>query len=425
MRDSVALPRRYGIDRVRSDVIIIGGGVVGLACANALLDAGRSVTVLERETVGCGASRGNCGLITPSHALPLNRPGMVRKVLKWIGKADAPILLRPRLSWEAVTWGLRFMRNCRPERMLSSLLGRAALLEVSRDMYSAWIAAEEIACEWEELGLLEVFATDAGQAEADEIYGQLEEHGLVSERLDRAALLEHEAALRDDLTGARLWARDAHLRPDRLVDEFERRVREKGAVIEENCPVDDVLTEGGSVSAVVTAAGAREAGHFVLACGAWSPKLGRAFGVKLPVQPGKGYAITAERPDPCPRYPLLLREANMGVTPWPSGLRLAGTMEFAGFDGRLRRARVEALRAGATRYLKQPPPAGGEEWFGYRPMSPDELPIIDMLKTNAVVATGHGMMGVSMAPATARLVAELVTGAEPFVDPAPYRADRF
>jgi D-amino-acid dehydrogenase len=425
MRDSVALGRRYGIECVRSDVIIIGGGVVGLACANALLDAGRSVTVLEREGVGCGASHGNCGLITPSHALPLNRPGMVRKVLGWIGKADAPILLRPRLSWEAVSWGLRFMRNCRPETMLSSLLGRARLLEASRDMYSEWIAAERLACEWEELGLLAVFATPEAQAEADEVYGGLEQHGVVSERLDSAALLGHEPALRDGLAGARLWARDAHLRPDRLVAEIERRVREKGAVIEENCPVEGVVTDGARVTAVVTAGGPREADQFVLACGAWSPKLGRAFGVKLPVQPGKGYAITSGRPDPCPRYPLLLREANMGVTPWPSGLRLAGTMEFAGFDGKLRAARVEALRAGAKRYLKQPPSAGGEEWFGYRPMSPDELPIIDRVKANAVVATGHGMMGVSMAPATARLVAEFVTGTKPFVDPTPYRADRF
>lgn len=386
-------------------MIVVGGGVIGLACANALLDAGRSVRVLERETVGSGASHGNCGLITPSHALPLNRPGMVRKALRWMWRADSPILVRPRLDREFLAWGLRFARNCRLDRMHATMRGRAQLLETSRELFVELIEKDGLDCEWETHGLLEVFATTAA-LEADAPTQQwLEQHGVRSEPIDR--LLEFEPALRDDLAGGRWYPRDAQLRPEQFVAELARVVRAKGARIEEKCAVGN-LEE-------------LQAGHVVIATGAWAPELCR-----VPVQPGKGYSITAARPEPCPRRPLLLHESNMGVTPWPSGYRLAGTMEFAGYDARLRRPRLDALHAGARRYLRHGPVEATEEWCGWRPMTPDELPIIDRLpqRPTVICAVGHGMMGVSMAPATARLVTDMVVGAEPFVDPAPYSLAR-
>jgi D-amino-acid dehydrogenase len=144
------------------------------------------------------------------------------------------------------------------------------------------------------------------------------------------------------------------------------------------------------------------------------------------MQPGKGYSITIRRPDPCPTTPLVLAEPSMAVTPWPSGLRLGGTMEFSGYDSTLRRKRLDALYRGGRRFLR-----GDlnrevfERWCGWRPMTPTELPIIDRVPRleNLIVATGHGMMGVSMAPATALLVRALVTGEDCGIDPAPYRID--
>ena len=160
----------------RADVIVIGGGVIGLACANALLDAGRSVHMLERKALGCGASHGNCGLITPSHALPLTRPGMVRKVLRMMWRADSPIFFRPRLDLEFLAWALRFARHCSRESMLTALRGRGPLLESSRELYVELIEREGLRCKWETLGLLDVFATAAAREEAEPGHRLLEEH---------------------------------------------------------------------------------------------------------------------------------------------------------------------------------------------------------------------------------------------------------
>ena len=412
----------------RAEVVVVGGGVVGLACARELLERGRSVRVLEAGRVGAGASHGNCGLVTPSHALPLTRPGMVRQVLRWMTRADSPVYVRPRLDLSLVGWGLRFARHCTARGMGAALAGRAALLESSRELFVEWVERDGLACEWEPGGLLEVFATEGAAAEGEGARRLLEEHGVRSEALDADALRKLEPALRDDLFGARLWPRDAQVRPERLVAELARVVRERGGTIQEGVGVVDVETERGRVRGVVTDSTRVPAREVVLAAGAWSPTLGRRLGLKLPIQPGKGYSITSARPDPCPRLPLLLAETSMAVTPWPSGFRLGGTMELSGPNHVLRSVRLEALRRGAARFLRTPiGPGAQEEWCGWRPMTPDELPVVGPAPRveGLFVAAGHGMMGVSMAPATARLVGELVEGRTPFLDPRPYRVDRF
>ena len=411
----------------RTDVIVVGGGVIGLASALELLEAGRSVRLVERSHLGAGASDGNCGLITPSHALPLTQPGTVRQVLKGMWRASSPVLVRPRLDLGLLAWGLRFARRCNERSMMEAMNGRRALLDLSRALFPELVEREGLAVEWETLGLMEVFASEQARAAAEPVQRLLADHGIRSEPFEHDALLAREPALRDDVAGGSWYPEDAQLRPEALVRELARVVEAKGAIIEVATPVHGIETGNGRARGITTANGTIEADHLVLATGAWSPELGRQLGLRLPVQPGKGYSITMTRPEPCPTVPLLLSDANMGVTPWPSGYRLAGTMEFAGFDAALRRARLDALVKGARRFLREPLGEQGVEWCSWRPMCADELPIIDRAPRfpNVVVATGHGMMGVSMAPATAKLVAQLVTGAEPCVDPAPYALARF
>jgi len=392
--------------------------VVGLACARSLLAAGRSVRLIEAARVGQGASWGNCGLITPSHALPLTRPKMVRQVLGMMFQADAPIHVPLRFDLAFLSWGLRFARRCSQAGMLEAIRGRGALLERSRVLFDDW--ARELDCEWAADGVLEVFATEAARDHAAEAARLLVEHGVESTELDSEQLAAREPALRPGLAGARLFPRDAQLRPDRLVSELASKLRAAGGVIDEQRPVT-AIRKGG----VETSTGPVDADTVVVATGAITPRLLKPLGLKIPIQPGKGYSITTERPDPCPSIPLLLAEANMAVTPWPSGLRLGGTMELAGYDERLNRKRIDALRRGAARFLPAAEGAQPVEWWGWRPMTPDELPILDRVRPDLVLAVGHGMMGVSMAPATGEIIASLVTGAAPLLDPAPYRLGRF
>ena len=181
--------------------------------------------------------------------------------------------------------------------------------------------------------------------------------------------------------------------------------------------------ELGRVTHVQTSYGLRAANHFVLATGAWSPQLARTIRLKLIVQPGKGYSITMVRPEVCPDTPLILAEPSMAVTPWANRLRLGGTMEFAGYDDELRPKRINALTVGAEQFLRSDLSTPIEEyWCGWRPMTPNELPIIDRVPhiENLLLAVGHGMMGVSMAPATAALIRSFIADEDCDIDPAPF-----
>lgn len=414
--------------RNKADVLIIGGGVIGLACARQLLEEGRSVQLIERQDFGAGASHGNCGLVTPSHALPLNQPGALRRVIGWALRPGSPVAIRPRLDLGMIGWALRFLRSSRREGMERSVAGRAELLHLSRRLYDDWMADLGEACEWEALGLLMVFA-DPRSCEAEEAHHELlAAHGVTAQMLSRDELLAKEPALKDELAGGAWYSQDAHLRPDRLVAALARDVEARGAQITLGAEVTGFEFRGTRLAAVTTSIGAFVADQVVVAAGAWSGPMARQLGVSLPMQPGKGYSLTCQRPGVCPTQPMILEEVAMGVTPWASGLRLGGTLEFAGFDESLRPERLQLLRDAARGYLRELPAVGGaEEWCGLRAMTPDDLPVIDRIPRwdNALIATGHGRLGVSMAPGTGRLVADLITGKEPTVDPAPFALARF
>jgi D-amino-acid dehydrogenase len=205
-------------------------------------------------------------------------------------------------------------------------------------------------------------------------------------------------------------------------------VREKGGAIEEGVRVESIEREGTRVARVRTSRGDFSGREVVLALGAWSPQFAREIGLDLPIQPGKGYSITYTRPALCPRIPLVLKERSVCVTAWSSGYRLGSTMEFSGYDTSLNRTRLDAIRRGAAEYLIEPEgPAVVEEWYGWRPMTPDDLPMLGRAPRmdNLVLATGHGMLGVSMSAITGLLISEVVAGKAPSLDLAPYSAARF
>lgn len=202
----------------------------------------------------------------------------------------------------------------------------------------------------------------------------------------------------------------------------------KGVGIRENCEVQGWVQENGRARAVRTSQGELPADAFVVATGALAPLLQQHLGCKLPIQPGKGYSITMPRPAKCPAIPLIFEEHRVAITPMQSGYRIGSTMEFAGYDTSLNRRRLDALKAGATHYLQEPycePTV--EEWYGWRPMTYDGKPIIDRspAMNNVLVAAGHNMLGLSMAPGTGRLVAEILDGDKPHLDPTPYSLARF
>jgi D-amino-acid dehydrogenase len=410
------------------DVLILGAGVIGLACAHELLRAGRSVVVLDRTGVGAGASHGNCGTITPSHAPPLTMPGQLGKALRWMLQSDAPFYVKPTLDPALIGWMLRFARRCNWSDFKTVTRIKAELLQRSREQLAALVRDALLDCEFDELGTLYVFREQAAMDEAMWLPRALAEVGLTPEIWDGTRCRAREPVLNDSIVGGFYNPGDAHLRPDRYVDELARAVREFGGEIIAGETVQRLVGEGDRIASVHTDAREWRAREVVFALGAWSPALLSAIGVKLPQQPGKGYSITFDRPARAPRLPLVLKERSVCVTTWSTGYRLGSTMEFSGYDSTLNRTRLDALVRGAGEYLHEPAgPNRQEEWYGWRPMTYDDLPVIGRTARwrNLVLATGHGMLGVSLSAVTATLVGEVIAGVAPSLDISPFRVERF
>jgi D-amino-acid dehydrogenase len=337
--------------------------------------------------------------------------------------------VRPGVVLRNLGWFLGFARRCNRRDMMAAGRGIQALLSSSRSLFEDLIRAERLECEWETKGLLFVFQTHKAfdhYAHTDQLLTR--EFAMPAKRFDSDALAALEPALKPGMAGGYLYESDGHLRPDRLMSELRRVLLHLGVVIRENCDVTAFARDKGQ--AIAAGAGDEEfaADHFVIATGAWTPWLNHELGCLVPIQPGKGYSLTMPRPALCPAYPLIFEEHRVAVTPFASGYRLGSTMEFAGYDDRMNRNRLSILTDAAKLYLRDPlAEPVQEEWWGWRPMTSDGLPIIDRSPAmgNVLIAAGHNMLGLSMATATGKLVAEMLGAGPPHIDPAPYGLGRF
>jgi len=409
-------------------VLVLGGGVIGLASAWYLLESGRGVTVLDQGAVGSGSSHGNCGTLTPSHAAPLAQPGIPLQALRWLLRADAPLRIRPRWDPALAGWLGAFLRRCNWRDAAQSAAAKLPLLETSRQLIETLVREQDLDCEFAALGTMNVYRDARGFERARIEHERLAAHLPHYEVIDGAEAIAREPALKPGVAGAFFNPGDAQLRPDRYVDELARIVRARGGVIEEGARIERIVRDGGRIARVETSRGDFAGNEVVLALGSWSPRFARELDLRVPIQPGKGYSITYVRPARCPRIPLTLKEPSVCVTAWGSGYRLGSTMEFSGYDATLNRARLDALRRGAAQFLHEPEgPAVVEEWFGWRPMTPDDLPLIGRVPhiDNLVLATGHGMLGVTMSAGTGLLVSEIVGGRTPSLDIAAFSPARF
>jgi D-amino-acid dehydrogenase len=416
----------------RERVAVIGGGVIGAATAYYLATKGRAVTIIDRGEFGKACSHGNCGYISPSHVLPLCGPGAIKDAIKAILRPNSPFKIRARLDLSLWSWLFKFAKNCSREKMIATAHAKQALLKSSRALYADLVKSELPGVEWSADGVLFVYQTP-GEFEHYAATDQLlrNEFGLGARAIDSEELVAMEPALKPGLAGAWHYDTDAHLRPDRLMTAWKQRLTELSVEFREHCRVIDfepTASQDRALRVIVEKGDPIAAESYVVATGAWTPLLNSQLGARVPIQPGKGYSMTMSRPQICPKYPMIFEEHRVAVTPWPSGYRLGSTMEFTGYDASLNRKRLALLRNGATLYLHEPMGKPiTEEWSGFRPMSSDDLPIIGPSPRfeNVYVAAGHGMLGVSMAPATGKLIAELICRELPHIEPQAYSFRRF
>ncbi|MCG8567325.1 MAG: FAD-dependent oxidoreductase [Desulfobacterales bacterium] len=412
----------------RADVIVIGGGVIGLACAHYLRKKGLEIMVLERDEVGNGASHGNCGLLYFSDIYPLCQPGAVSQEILRTLQGCSPLYIKPTLNIKRLLWLLKFAANCTPEKTRSSAQSKHELLQYSLSLYGDILDLKGMDCDFADPGIFVVFKEKTNFDQYRDKADKLARTDLPYRQIFPGELSRLEPAISPDMAGAWFSPHDHLLRPDRLISCWKKHLREEGVAFVENCAVEDVQLSHGRISSLVTPQGEFSPDEIILATGAWSAPLAKQMKFKLPVEPGKGYSITMERPDLCPKYGCYFYEENVVATPWNSGFRLGGTMEFSGDNTRMNLKRLNKLAEAAGEYLSHSKwNMRTEEWTSLRPMTQDDMPIIGRAPgmENLTLATGHGMLGLTLATGTGKIVCDILTGEKAEVNIQPYSPMRF
>jgi D-amino-acid dehydrogenase len=410
-------------------VVVVGAGVIGIACAHYLVRAGYQVTVIDKGTIANACSHSNCGFICPSHVLPLAQPNQIRKALASFLDPKAAFRVKPRMSPAFWNWLWQFSKRCNKEHMLYAGSHLKSILDSSIGEYKNLISTLPLDVQWRESGLLYVMQTSKGMREFEESDRFLsEEFGVTAQRFEGAQLPDLDPALRAGLAGAFLYRDDAYLNPAQLCDAWTKSLLRDGVEFIENCSLRSLVKVRGRITRIDTEQRQLEAEHIVVAAGAWSTKFAKTLGCRIPIEPGKGYSITMQRPQRCPEYPMLFPEHHVGVTPFTHGYRLGSMMEFVGFDSSIPEHRVQQLKESAEPYLVEPhTEALTEKWYGWRPMTWDSLPIIGRVPDidNAYLATGHNMLGVSLATGTGRLISEIIQNKRTHIDSSAFSPARF
>ena len=411
------------------DVLIIGGGVIGVCAAHYLLEAGRQVTLLERDAVCSGCSHGNSGLVVPSHSFPLPMPGVIGQGLKWMLDPESPFFIRPRFDPALFRWLWRFRSASNHDHMTRSVSALVRLSQESIELYDQMISREQLDCGYERCGSFLLFRTPEGLKGGLEEARLLQQNGIAHRSMTGPEVHEMEPAIRPDINGGLFFARDAFMNPSKFVHALAARVKERGAAIEEQTEVLGMDCRSGHIERIHTPEGDYHPHQVVLAAGSWSSSLADDLPFALPVQPAKGYSVTFDNPGVRLTRPLIMAEARAGVNPMGSMIRVAGTLEMTGIDLNINMRRVKAVVRCVADYLDgiDEDLALQNPWCGMRPCTPDGLPVIGTPQSvsNLIVATGHAMLGMTLGPGTGKLVADLACDREPTTDPTPYNPARF
>jgi D-amino-acid dehydrogenase len=412
-------------------VLVVGGGVVGLSVAYFCARKGHRVTVVERdapERGGC--SFANAGMVVPSHFVPLASPGVVPLALKWMWNPESPFHVQPRFDAELFDWGWKLYRAATAEKAARAAPVLRDLHFASRTCFEEWATLWGNEFELVEQGLLILCNTDHGLEHETRAAEHARQLGVPAEVLTPAAAAELEPNIRMAISGAVYFRLDCHLTPARLMAVLRRELERAGVRLVYDTQVRGWRAGNARIDAVETSAGTFEADEFVLCAGIWSKELARDLGLSLPMQAGKGYSLTLESPPAQPRICAILSEARVAMTPMGRSVRFGGTMELTGIDETINPIRIGGIVKSVGRYYPDVTPSHLEHasiLTGLRPCSPDGLPYIGRFGrfANLSAASGHAMMGVSLAPITGKIVSEIISDEQPSCSIDALRPDRY
>jgi D-amino-acid dehydrogenase len=398
-----------------SKVLIIGGGIVGLTSAYYLQKKGYEVTILDKGDITDNCSFGNAGMIVPSHFVPLAAPGMIKQGIRWMFDSKSPFYVRPSLNANLINWGLKFMKHATAKHVSHSAEPLRDLSLLSKKLYEGLAKEPDFDFELTNNGILAFYKTEKAGEEEAHLAARAIELGLDMAVLSVDECRALQPDLKLDVLGAVHYRCDAHLYPTKLMNALLKYLTNNGVKIERGKEVDKIETAGNRIMKVFTGNQAWEADQYIIATGSWSPAVAKMADIKISLMPGKGYSFMEPEPQNRLTIPALLCEARVAITPMNSQIRYGGTMELDKINNRINMQRVKGIVESVPAYfpdLKPALPAEKDIWYGFRPSSPDGLPYIGRSekRENLVIATGHGMMGLSLGPATGLLVSQIVAG---------------
>ena len=403
------------------DVLIIGGGIVGLCSAYFLQKEGHKVTVLDKSDITSGASFVNAGYITPSHIIPLASPGMISKGIKWMFNSSSPFYMQPRWDTDFFKWSWYFHKSSTKEKVDLAIPLIKEINIISRELFTSIKNSGDLGdFQLERKGLLMLYKTDKEGEHEMQVAKKASYLGLEVSSLNKKELDTLQPNVTMNVKGAIHYECDGHTTPTEFMKKMLEYLKRSGVIIKTNEEVIDLSTENGRIIKVTTNKNDYSPEEVVLAAGSWSDNLSKKLNIKLPIQAGKGYRINVPRPTGI-TIPAILMEAKVAVTPMAEYTRFAGTMEFSGINDVIRKQRVEAIANATTEFYPEIKISEAEKLdakSGLRPVSPDGLPYIGKSSSlkNLTVATGHAMMGWSLGPVTGKLVSEIISDKKTSMD---------
>jgi D-amino-acid dehydrogenase len=413
-----------------AEILIIGAGIIGLSSAYYLRKQGHQVVILDKGDLQDNCSFGNAGMIVPSHFVPLAAPGMISQGIRWMLNSKSPFYVKPSLNKDLVSWGLKFMKYANDAHVASSAEPLRDLSLLSKQLYEDLSKEPGFDFGLVNNGILAFYKTEKAAEEEAHLAAAGRKLGLDMVVLNAAECKALQPDLELDVLGAVHYKCDAHLYPGKLMKALMSFLSKDGVKIIRNHEVTDIESDGSRITKVWTGDKVWNADHYVLATGSFSPALAKMAGIKLSIMPGKGYSFMEDDPDHKMTIPALLCEARVAITPMNGQIRYGGTMELAKMNDKVNLKRVEGILESIPKYftnLKPKMPQVDKIWYGFRPASPDGLPYIgrNTRLNNLVIATGHGMMGLGLGPATGLLVSQLINETKPTMNLQPFNPSRF
>jgi D-amino-acid dehydrogenase len=413
---------------MNKEVIIIGGGIIGLCSAYYLQKEGHSVTIVDQSNMDTGASYVNAGYLSPSHIIPLASPGMMKKGLKWMFNSSSPLYIKPRLDLDFLKWTWAFNKSCNPKHVKKAIPVIKDISVLSQELYDELKASPDFRFHYDKKGLFMLCQSEKVLDKEINVAKLALEQGLEVNILSKTEVQKLEPNIKVDCIGAVHYLCDYHTTPHEFMEDMKIYLKAHNVTFLTNEKVLDFTMKGEKIMEIQTNKQTLTADEFVAASGAWTAQLSKKMGISMLMEAGKGYSINKKEKTGI-TIPTILTERKIAVTPMNGFTRFAGTMEIAGINKIINKKRVEAIVNGVRQYYPEITISDEDKEhvaYGNRPVTPDGLAYIGKSKKckNLTFAAGHAMMGWSMGTATGKLVSELISNQKLSMNLSVFNPDR-